>query len=140
MSKVVLGARLILGTLFFVFGLNGFFNFIAAPEMTAEGGAFIGALAATGYMFPLIKVTEITAGLTLLTGRFVPFGLTILAPITINILAFHIFLEPASGLPMAIVIVLLQVFLAYAYRDSFAGVLSSGAKPAGAKQLSHSHA
>ena len=128
MKFAVLGARIVLGLIFFVFGLNGFLNFLPAPEMSGEAGAFIGALAATGYMFPLIKIVEVVAGALLLGGVLVPFALTILAPITINIVAFHVVLEP-SGLPIAIAVLVLNVFLAWAYRGSYAGVLQVKATP-----------
>lgn len=126
-SKVPVAARLFLGLLFTVFGLNGFLGFLPMPQPTAEGGAFLGALAATGYMFPLIKGTEVVVGLLLLSGRFVPLALTLLAPVSVNILAYHIALDPAPGLPL--VIVATQLFLAYAYRDSFRSVLQSKAQP-----------
>lgn len=126
-SKVPTASRLFLGLIFTVFGLNGFLGFLPQPEPSAAGGAFLGALAATSYMFPLIKGTEVAAGLLLLSGRFVPLALTILAPVTVNILAYHLVLDPAPGLPL--VLIGLQVGLAYAYRDSFRGVLSAKAEP-----------
>lgn len=117
-------ARLFLGLLFAVSGLNGFFGFFPMPPTTEAGGAFLGALAATGYMFPLIKGTEVVAGLLLLSGRFVPLALTLLAPVTVNILLFHLVLAPPVGMPVAMVVA--QVFLAYRYRAAFAGVLRAG--------------
>ena len=62
-SKLPTAARLFLGLIFTVFGLNGFLGFLPMPQPSAEGGAFLGALATTGYMFPLIKGTEVVAGL-----------------------------------------------------------------------------
>jgi uncharacterized membrane protein YphA (DoxX/SURF4 family) len=128
MQKAVLGARIVLGLIFTVFGLNGFFHFLPLPELPEKAGAFMGALGATGYMFPLIKATEVVGGLMLLAGRFVPLGLTLLAPVVVNILLFHVVLAP-SGMAMTLVIVVLEVFLAWAYRGSFTGVLDAGAKP-----------
>ena len=87
-------ARIFLGLIFFVFGLNGFLQFMPQPPQPEAAGAFIGALAATGYMFPLIKGTEVVAGLLLLSGRFVPLALTLLAPIIVNIALFHTVLAP----------------------------------------------
>ncbi len=123
-------ARVLLGLVFFVFGLNGFLQFLPMPPM--EGGAadFMGALAAAGYMFPLIKGTEVVAGLMLLSGRFVPLALTLLAPITVNILLFHAVLQGVSTIGMSLFLIALQVGLAYAYREHFAGILRSDAKPA----------
>ncbi len=126
-QKAPLVARIFLGLVFTVFGLNGFLQFLPMPEMPEAAGSFLGALAATGYLFPLIKGTEVTAGLLLLSNRFVPLALTLLAPITINILLFHAVLAPALGLPLLIITA--QIFLAYAYRNNFAPLLQSRSSP-----------
>lgn len=121
-------ARLLLGTIFFVFGLNGFFGFLPQPELTPEGGAFLGALAATGYMFPLIKGTEVVAGALLLSGRLVPLALVLLAPVVVNIFAFHAILSPGLALPS--VIGALLTYLAYTRREAYAALFD---RPAAAR-------
>ncbi len=130
MKFAVIGARILLGLVFVVFGLNGFFNFIPTPEMNEAAGSFMGALVATGYFMMVVKAVEVAAGLMILTGRFLPLGLIILAPVSVHILLLHAFLDQ-GGLPMAIFIILAQLFLAWAYRDSFSGVLQANAKPTG---------
>lgn len=122
-------ARILLGALFLLFGLNGFLQFLPMPPVPEKAGAFLGALAATGYMFPLIKGTEVVAGLLLLSGRFVPLALTVLAPVVVNIVAYHAALAP-EGLPLPIFLAAVGIYLAYAYRDSFAPVLAARANPA----------
>ena len=130
MNKAVAAPRVVLGLIFTVFGLNGFFHFIPMPEMSAGAGSFLGALADSGYMFPVLKITEIACGVLLLIGRWVPLALTILAPVVLNIVLFHVFLEPTvDGLFVPILSVALGVFLARAYWGSFAGVLSGNARP-----------
>jgi hypothetical protein len=113
-----------------VFGLNGFLNFIPMSPPEGEAGAFMGGLAAAGYFFPLLKLTEIVVGLALVFRRFVPLALTVLAPISINILAFHLFLAPA-GLPVALFIVIANAGLAVHYREAYRGlfVASTEARP-----------
>jgi len=123
-NHVTTAARLLLGLVFFVFGLNGFFQFIPMPEPPAAAGAFLGALGATGYAFPLLKGTEVVVGALLFWGRWVPLALTVLAPITVNILAFHMFLKPGD-VPMGLVILGLHLFLAYRYRASFRPLLQA---------------
>lgn len=122
-------ARLLLGLVFFVFGLNGFLGFLPMPPLGDEAGAFMGALAATGYMFPLIKGTEVVAGALLLSNRFTPLALVLLAPVLVNIVLFHAVLDPA-GVAMPLFLVALELFLAWSYRDAFRGVLTAQAKPA----------
>jgi uncharacterized membrane protein YphA (DoxX/SURF4 family) len=117
-------ARLTLGLIFTVFGLNGFLHVIPQPPTTAEAGASGAALAATGYMFPLIKVTEIIAGVLLLAGRAVPFALTLLAPVVVNIVAFHLFLDPA-GSAIGLLTLALGLYLAWTERAAYAPLFSS---------------
>jgi putative oxidoreductase len=110
MGKLPLIARLLLGAIFLVFGLNGFLNFIHTPPMPERAGAFIHGLLSTGYFFSFLKSTEVVCGALLLIGVFVPLALVVLAPIVINIILFHLFLAP-SGLPLAGVIGALMIYL-----------------------------
>jgi uncharacterized membrane protein YphA (DoxX/SURF4 family) len=126
-------ARYAQGAGFLVFGLNGFLHFLPQPPMPAAAGQFAGALAATGYMFPLIKGTEVVAGALLLSGRYVPLALTLLAPVLVNILAFHAFLAPA-GLALPLVLLATELYLAWSYRDSFAPMLRAAAQPRPARE------
>jgi uncharacterized membrane protein YphA (DoxX/SURF4 family) len=112
-TKFPLFARLLMGLIFFVFGLNGFLNFIPMPaEMPEKMMTFSQGLAASGYFFPLLKGTEVICGILLLANAFVPLALVVLAPIILNIFLVHAFLAP-SGLPMAVVLGLLEIYLAF---------------------------
>ena len=130
MKFAIIAARVILGLIFVVFGLNGFFGFIDPPESNEAMTTFMTALFGTGYFMNIVKVVEVVSGLMILLGRWLPLGLILLAPVSVHILAAHIWLDPA-GLPMAIVIIVLQLFLAFAYRDSFSGILNASAQPTG---------
>lgn len=120
--KVKTAARLLLGAVFTLFGLNGFLGFLPMPPPEGLAAAFMGGLGASGYFFPLLKGTELLAGLLLLGNRFVPLALTVLAPIVVNILAFHLFMAPA-GLALPLIVTALGVYLAYTEREVFAPVL-----------------
>lgn len=124
-------ARVLMGLAFFVFGLNGFLNFIPQPEtpLPEDVMAFIGALMKTGYMMQLIAVTQLIVGALLLANRFVPLALVLIAPFLVNAIAFHIFLEP-SGLVMAGIFAALEIYLAWAYRKAYASLLTPRADPA----------
>lgn len=114
-------ARIFLGLVFFVFGLNGFLHFIPMgkpPEGLA--GDFSKALFLSHYFY-VISALQIAGGLILLIGKYIPFGLTLLGPVIVNILLFHIFLAPA-GLPLAIVVTALELFLIARYHRAFAGI------------------
>lgn len=123
-QKLPAAARVVLGVAFFVFGLNGFLHFLPQPPLAGPAANFAGALFATGYMFPLLKGTEVVAGLLLLSNRFVPLALALLAPVLINIVAFHAFLAP-SGLALPIILLALELYLACSYRDAFAPMLQA---------------
>ena len=124
-------ARVLLGLAFLVFGLNGFLNFIPPPPTGIPQGAmdFGGAMMKTGYFLQLIKGTEVLVALLLLLNRFVPLALTVLAPILVNIIAFHAFLAP-SGIGMPIVLLALELYLAWTYRQVFRPMLASRVSPA----------
>ncbi len=128
MRTLILVARIVLGLGFTVFSLNFFHPFLPMPPPPPAAGAFAGAMFATGYIFHLLKVLELLSGLALLAGVFVPLALAVLAPIIVNILFFHAFLAP-SGLPLPVVLLALELFLAWAYRDAFAPMLNPRAKP-----------
>jgi uncharacterized membrane protein YphA (DoxX/SURF4 family) len=121
-------ARILFGLMFLVFGLNGFLHFIPQPPPPEGAAAFAGALFATGYMFPLIKGVEVIAGGLLLANRFVPLALAIVAPNVVNILLFHVFLAP-GGVGLAIVVLALEVYLAWAYRDAYRPMLAARVEP-----------
>lgn len=125
-SKALTAARVVLGLVFFVFGLNGFLHFLPQPPISGAAAAYTGGLAASGYFFPLLKGTEVVAGALLLAGRFVPLALTVLAPIVVHIVAFHLFLAP-SGLLVALFVLALELVLAWAHRDAFRALLRARA-------------
>jgi hypothetical protein len=127
-SKLPSIARVVLGLAFFVFGLNGFLHFLPQPPMSGPPANFAGALFATGYMFPLLKGTEVAASLLLLSNRYVPLALALLAPVLVNIVAFHAFLAPA-GLALPIVLLGLELYLARSYRRAFAPMLHAHTEP-----------
>ncbi|HYV30688.1 MAG TPA: DoxX family membrane protein [Candidatus Binatia bacterium] len=115
-------ARVLLGLIFVVFGSNIFLHFIPMPPLPATlAGDFSKALIQSHYMY-VVGLLQVIGGLLLLIGRCVPLGLTLLGPVIVNILLFHIFLEP-SGLPMAIVVAVLALFLLCRYRTNFAGLV-----------------
>lgn len=123
MKKVALIARLLLGVIFFVFGLNGFLNFLPAQPMPEPAMNFVMGLVGTGYMMPLIKGFEVLAGALLLSGFFVPLALLFLAPIVVNILLFHTILSP--GLAVPLVILVLGLIVAYDRKENFKHVLAA---------------
>jgi uncharacterized membrane protein YphA (DoxX/SURF4 family) len=127
LRKLPVIARILLGAVFFVFGLNGFLGFLPMPPMPGEAGAFLGALVSAKFL-PVVKAIEVVAGLMLLTGRFVPLALLLLAPIVVSIVLFHGVLAP-EGMAMPIVTVALGLYLAWSYRDAFRGVLDARARP-----------
>jgi putative oxidoreductase len=95
-------------------------NFIPPPSTPLPEGAmaFLGALVQSGYLMQLIAVTHLQVGALLVLNRFVPLALVLFAPFIVNSLAFHVFLE-RSGLPMAIVFLALELYLAWVYRHAY---------------------
>ena len=134
MKIVALICRILLGLMFVVFGLNGFLHFIPMPppHLDPTHGAFVGgffaSVGASGWM-GFVYACQLIGGLLVLIGRTAPAGLCILAPILVNILCFHIFLMGGTGALNGIVATVLWLIVFFAYRASFAGVLSTKAAP-----------
>lgn len=123
MKYAVLVVRVLLGVAFLFFGSNIILHFKAMPPMSGNAGLFMAAIGPTGYM-KVVGLLQIVGGLLLLVGRFVPLGLTLLGGVVANILLFHVFLEP-SGIPIAVIVVVLWAFLMFVYRSSFAGIFAA---------------
>jgi putative oxidoreductase len=118
-------ARYLLGLMFLIFGLNKFIGFIHQTAPTGLAGQFLGAMFVSHYLLA-IAALEIVTAVLLLVNRYVPLALTLLGPIVVNILLFHIFLEP-SGLPVAIVTVVLWFLVFASVRSAFNGIFAQKA-------------
>src|SRR5437870_3251523 len=121
MKIVVLIARLLLGLIFVVFGLNGFLNFLnMGPLPSGFAGQFIIALAASHYLW-VIAGLQVVGGVLLLVNRFVPLALVLLGPVIVNILLYHFFLN-RSGAHLAILVTILCFIVFYGHRQYFSGI------------------
>lgn len=107
-------ARVVLGLIFLIFGLNGFLNFIPMPPPTGIAGQFAFGLSKAPYFFPFLALIQVVVGFLLLSGLLVPFAIVLLFPISLNIFFFHLMLEPA-GLGMALFIMVAHVLLIIKY-------------------------
>jgi len=121
MKILIIITRTLLGLVFVVFGLNAFLQFMPAPPPQGLAGDFVKALFMSHYFYA-VAVLQIAGGALLLVGRFVPLGLTLLGPVIVNILLFHIFLDRA-GLAVAVVVAALALFLLWAHRSAFSGLI-----------------
>ena len=123
--------RVLMGLPLVVFGLNGFLNFIPPPEggLPPAAAQFSQALLDSGYMMPLIGVTQLIVGVLLLVNRFVPLALVLFAPFIVNSVAFHLALE-RSGLVPAGVFLAFELYLAWAYRAAWKPLFTARAEPA----------
>jgi uncharacterized membrane protein YphA (DoxX/SURF4 family) len=119
-------SRTLLGLAFLVFGLNGFLQFLPMPPPADAARPFLEGLAASGYMLALIKGTEVVVGVLLLANRFVPLALVVLAPVMVNIVAFHLFLTPPQTLGMPLLLLGLHLSLAWVHRAAYAPLLRAG--------------
>lgn len=115
-------ARLLLGVIFLVFGLNGFLQFIHMPPPTGVAAQFFGAIFASHYYIVIFAV-QVLGGLLLLVDRFVPLALVILGPVIVNIFFFHTLMAPA-GVPLAILVVILWAIVAVRNKQHLAGLFT----------------
>jgi len=123
MKTVSTIARYLAGAIFFVFGLNGFLNFIPLPPPGGVAGQFMSALYASHYLI-VIFAFQVIAAVLLLVNRYVPLAVAMLAPVIVNILSFHALMAP-SGLPLALFVTLLWAVVFVDVRPAFAGLFQS---------------
>ena len=118
-------ARALLGLTFIVFGINGLFEFAMLPMPEVAGFKFIKALEETGYIFPFLSVLQIVCGMLLFIERYVILAITLLAPVVLNIIAFHIILAP-SGLPIAFIVTATEFSLLWHHRKAYGNLFFNG--------------
>jgi len=117
----VLIARILLGLIFVVFGLNGFLHFIPmGPLPSGPAGAFLTALVQSHYTL-VVSALQVAGGVLLLLNRYVPLALVLLGPVIVNIFFFHLLMAP-SGLPLAIVVIILWGLAFLRHRQYFSGI------------------
>lgn len=123
MKIVALIARILMGLAFFVFGLNGFLHFIPAPPMPDnDAGRFAGALIHSHYMV-VVAGLQVIGGAIMLIGRYIPFGLILLGPVIVNILLYHIFMDP-KGIVPGLITAICWFIVAYQRRENLAGIFA----------------
>ena len=122
MKIAVLISRILLGLTFVFFGLNGFLNFLHAPIPPGPPGQFFNLMYGTIYL-KFAFLMQLVGGVLLLSGQFVPLGLTLLGPVLVNILLFHLAFQPA-GLPPALLATILWFIVFFGVRKAFAGIFA----------------
>ena len=124
MKIAVIVVRTLMGLLFLFSSITYLFKLITPPEPTGAMKVFSAGLQASVYLLPTVKVVELLCGAAFLLGRFVPLAAVLIAPIIVNIVLVHAFLGP-EGLPLALLLVLANAFLAYSYRDRYKPLFQS---------------
>ena len=121
MKIMILVSRLLVGLVFFVFGLNGFLQFIPVKQMpTGMALQYITALMQSHYVL-VVSGTQLVSAVLLLINRYVPLALALLGPVIVNILCYHIFLS-TQGIALAIIVTVLWFVLFFRYRQYFSGL------------------
>jgi hypothetical protein len=110
-------ARVLLGLMFFVFGLNPFLKFLPTPPLEGVWGQFLGALFVSHFVW-LIGATQVVSGALFLAGRYVPLAIALSGPVILNIVAYHITMQPHGAQP-AVLAAICWLFLFWRYRESF---------------------
>lgn len=120
MKIAALVARIIMGLVFVVFGLNGFLDFLKGPLPPGIAGQFVGAFIQSHYVW-LVAGAQVIGGALMLAGRYVPLGLVILAPVIVNIDAFHLLMMP-TGVQIAILVTICWIIAFIPVRQYFTGL------------------
>jgi putative oxidoreductase len=116
--------RILLGLMVLVFGLNKFLQFMPMPTLPASAGEFMGALAQSGYIFPIVAIVEIATGTLLLINKFKAMALIVLFPVMLNAFLFHLFLD-LPGIGGAALAIIMNAFLMINEKESYQGLLKA---------------
>jgi putative oxidoreductase len=116
--------RILLGLMVLVFGLNKFLQFMPMPTLPASAGEFMGALAQSGYIFPIVAIVEIVTGTLLLINKFKTIALIVLFPVMLNAFLFHLFLD-LPGIGGAALAIIMNAFLMINEKESYQGLLKA---------------
>jgi len=122
MKIAMIIVRTLMGLLFLFASITYFLDLVPKPALAGTAKTFNEGLESVGYFLPLLKVTELLCGLAFVLGRFVPLATVVISPVIVNIFFYHAFID-RTGLPLAIALVLANAFVAYCYRQSYAGLL-----------------
>lgn len=129
MKWAVIVARVFLGLVFVVFGVNGFLGVIPLPPQPELAGSWLKMMVVDSKYLYAVKVLEVVCGLMLLSGKLVPLSLSILTPIAVNILLFEVFLVGTPG--PGVLWLAVCVFLIYGYRSYFLPLFTVDARIGG---------
>lgn len=124
MKIAVIIVRILMGLMFLFASIVFFFKLFPQPEMTGAVKVFNDGMKASVYLMPTVKIVELICGIALIIGRFVPLATVLIFPVIINIVLFHAFLAP-QNLPLAILLLLGNLFLAYYYRKNYISIFVS---------------
>ena len=125
MKIAILIARILLGLMFLVFGANILFPFLPMPAQPPSDATTYMTILATHKYMAFVGLIQVIGGLLLLVGRYVPLGLTLLAPIIVNVWLFHVLLAGGHGLAPGFLAAVLELFLIYTYRFNFRGLFAA---------------
>ena len=130
MKTAIVISRFILGLGFVVFGFNILHPFLPQPPIPYGSlpARFMGVMGPSRWM-ALAGLFQVFGGVFVLLGRTAPIGLTLLGPVLVNILAFHILLMGGAGIAPGLVLSVLELFLIYTYRSYFSPIFTINAVP-----------
>lgn len=121
-TKIYMAVQIIAGLMLVVFGLNKFLGFLSMAAPSAEMGAFVGALFATGYLMKIVAVIEIVAGVAFLLNRYAALMAVVLMPVMLNAFLAHLFLDPA-GMGGALMLTLFTIIIMVRHKDAYSVML-----------------
>jgi uncharacterized membrane protein YphA (DoxX/SURF4 family) len=125
MKIAALIARYLLGLMFVIFGLNGFLHFLPMQMPTGLAGQYMTVMMESHYL-PFVYLVQLVGGVLLLANFFVPLALVLLGPVIVNILLFHVTMQP-DGLPPGLLATVLWLLVFYSVRYAFAGIFTARA-------------
>ena len=129
MKIAVIVSRVILGCGFIFSGLNILHPFVPQPPPVGTLPAQFIAVFGPSHWMSVVGLFQLVGGLLVILGGTAPLGLTLLAPVLVNILLFHICLMEGQGILPGVILSLLEIFLLFSYRSYFVAIFTTKARP-----------
>jgi putative oxidoreductase len=124
-KKIYTVIRYLFGLGMTLFGLANLFQFLPLHSFPGGAGILMQAFADSGYILPAVGFTQLVLGIALISNRFIPLTLLFFAPVVVNVVLFHVFMDMAS-IAMALPVVAVTTYLFMYNKSAFINLLKSG--------------
>jgi putative oxidoreductase len=122
-KNIVFVICLLFGLMMINAGLDKFLHYMPMPsDMPEEAIKAFNAFKEIGWLLPLVGIAELVGGILFIIPKTRALGAIVILPIVVGILLAN--MNAPSGLPIAIVLILINLWIIYENRDKYLHLLN----------------